>query len=131
MDRDSVESIETSWSHRLPNESPGAFAKFLIYRDLGAKRSFTNVARTSNISVSAVAQLALKYRWRQRAWAFDYAEQKEAEAQLARGRKAARERQIRLGMGLQDLGVRGLVEMQRKLEQGVPLNLTPREILLL
>lgn len=134
-DRDSSENIELVGWERLPNESSRAYGAFAFYRDMRTGRSLTKVAKNLNpgrpISVSAVSQWASKYRWRQRCWKFDYNEQQEAEKKLARQRRAARERQIRIGMSLQAIGTQGLLELQKKLEAGVPLNLTMAEILTL
>jgi hypothetical protein len=126
--------VELGWD-RLPNESAAAYRAFSMYRDMGARRSLTFVSRNLNperpISVSAVSQWASKYQWRRRAWEFDYHEQREVQRELARERKAARERQIRIAMSLQALGTRGLIELQERIERGDPLNMTVADILTL
>jgi len=125
---DSSEDLDSEWSNPITGESSEAFSRFREYRDLGAVRTFTNIARTSNISVSAVAQMALKYHWRDRVWAYDYHNQRQAEVQLARQRKEARETAIKLSMAMQSVAAYGLVELQQKIKSGQALDMSVSEL---
>jgi hypothetical protein len=127
-EHDLSENAESPWSYPLPGESSESFSRFKQYRDLGAQRTFTKVAQTSNISVSAVAQMARTNRWRDRAWSYDWHERRLAELALARERRQARETSIKIAMAMQSIGVHGLVELQRKVERGEALNLSVNEL---
>lgn len=59
---------------RQPGETSKAFYAFTMYRDMGAKRSLTNVARMYNAETNMRGQMARwsrKWRWVERSHAYD------------------------------------------------------------
>lgn len=127
-DCEGTHDVENDGTSRMPGESSEFFARFIMYRDLGAQRTLTKIAQASKISVSAVSQVAARFHWRERAWRFDLEQRRLDDMETARNRRAARERQIRLGQAMQTVAAHGLLELQKKIAAGVPLHLTGRQI---
>jgi hypothetical protein len=123
-----VESRQ-SWD-KLPDESQKAFEAFVRYRD-AEKRSFKNVADQLNCSPQNIFQWSSRFAWRLRCDAFDMEQDRVQREELARSRVRMRERHIRLAVAMQGIAACAVREWQAKIEQGLPLNLSPEQIALL
>ncbi len=115
---------DSPWE-RQRGESEKAFAAFVIYRDLGEKRTITEVARKLTRSRQWINEWKDKWRWKERAAEYDQEMQRVA-------RKAAREtmaeeyetmikRQIAISLQLQSKAMKALQTLK-------PEKLTPKEI---
>ena len=115
---------DSPWE-RQKGESEKAFAAFVIYRDLGEKRTITGVAQRLSRSRQWINEWKDKWQWKERATLYDQEMQREA-------RKAAREtvaeeyetmikRQIAISLQLQSKAMKALQGLK-------PEKLTPKEI---
>lgn len=120
-------SVREPWE-RLPEESDRAWQAFVMYRD-SEKRSLTEIAQSSQFdcSVSNVSRWCVLHRWRDRAFAFDADRDEKEREQLARDRMAMRRRHLKLALSMQSIAAHGLQELQEKIRQGLPLNMTAGE----
>lgn len=60
------------WWDKQPNESPVAFARFLVFRDLPlSKRSVKAAAEIVGVRANTLGNMATSHRWRDRAAAHD------------------------------------------------------------
>jgi hypothetical protein len=115
------------WEKQI-GETDKAFAAFVLFRDEAADRTYQKVADSLQCSHANVRQWAYRWKWRDRVDAFDRdVDEKHREA-MARGRTEMRERQARIGASMQIIGTHGLRELQAKIEQKLPLNLSTGEI---
>jgi hypothetical protein len=55
------------------DESPQAFAAFVVYRDMGADRSLVHVSRIHNKSIATLGKWSTKHNWVERARSYDAA----------------------------------------------------------
>ena len=67
------------------------------------------------------------HRWRDRTFAYDADRDEKDRPELARGRVAMRKRHLQIALAMQTIGAAGLAELQEKLKQKLPLNLTAEE----
>ena len=115
---------DSPWE-RQQGESEKAFAAFVIYRDLGEKRTITEVAKKLTRSRQWINEWKDKWHWKERAALYDQEMQRVA-------RKAAREimaeeyetmikRQIAISLQLQSKAMKALQTLK-------PEKLTPKEI---
>lgn len=64
-------TVEANPWDRQKDETPIAYAAFVVYRDLARARSFAAAGRTLGKSDSLIRGWAVRHRWRERAWAWD------------------------------------------------------------
>ena len=57
---------------RQPKESATDYHSFVVYRNMGAKRSYSATARTIGVTPGNMGKRAHKFDWRSRAEAWDY-----------------------------------------------------------
>lgn len=113
---------------RLPGESTQAYTAFAFYRDLGSERSLAKVGQEVGKNLTLIERWSASWNWVGRVYEFDCVEDERSREQLCRDRMAMRLRHIRLGMAMQAVATHGLRELQIKIEQGLPLNLSVSEI---
>ena len=116
----------TLWD-RLPGESPRAWNAFVTFRDLAERRTLKAVAEVLNCSVQNIHRWSDRWRWSERTLAYDIHRDEVERRELARGRLEMRRRHMRLGMQMQAIAAHALRELQAKVEQKLPLNLSPDE----
>ena len=85
----SLDEPET-WDRQYGETSEG-FAKFVVYRNLGPRRTQAAVARSFGLNANTLSNLAVQHNWKQRAEDWDYYLDKIRQAEMA-------ERQSRLAM---------------------------------
>jgi hypothetical protein len=120
-------SLREPWE-RLPDESDRAWQAFVMYRD-SEKRSLTEIAASSQFecSVSNISRWCVLHNWRERAFAFDTDRDEKEREQLARDRMAMRRRHLQLALSMQSIAAHGLQELQEKIRQKLPLNMSAGE----
>ena len=102
---------------RQKGEAPVAYQAFVVYRDLGAARTFVAAANALGKDPSLVRRWAARYDWRDRTWAWDVAQAREAEDTLRQQREESLRRQARDADQLQRLAMArlsGLVHRDRE-----------------
>jgi hypothetical protein len=119
--------LRQPWS-RQPGESSKAFDAFVKYRDLNERRTMAKVATMLGCTAQNVERWAARWSWTARVYAFDAMEEARWREQAARDRIAHHRRQVQLGQAVQSIAVAGVRELQAKLEQKLPLGLTPIEL---
>lgn len=123
-----VDSQDRRAWNRMPKETSKAYAAFVRYRDQVDRRSYTSVAKELGCSLPNVLRWARKWDWETRAAEFDIHQDDEQRAELARGRSAMRRRHLQIAMAMQNIAVVGLQELQAKVQQKLPLNLSADEV---
>ena len=108
MTNDADNKLETRPWERQRGESPVAYQAFMVYRDLGAARTFVAAANALGKGTSLVRRWARRYDWRDRTWAWDISQAREAEDALRQQREESLRRQARDADQLQRLGMAGL-----------------------
>lgn len=73
-----------------PNESPQAFAAFVIYRDMHADRSLEHVSQKHKKSIATLGKWSTRHNWVQRARSYDAA--MDARARIATEQEAIQQR---------------------------------------
>jgi hypothetical protein len=130
---DSLQNIERAeprqlWD-RLPGETLRAFTAFTLYRDMTDRRTLKLVAERLNpaCSVQNVFRWATRWNWSERTLAYDaYIDARERD-ELIRGRIEMRRRHLRMAMAMQGVGTYALAQLQKRIEQGLPLNMNADE----
>lgn len=114
---------------RKPDESRRAYEAFLLYRN-SATRRLAEVAEklVPACSVPNVARWSTRHRWQQRAWSWDKEEDRKQQEEEARARSAARKRHLQIAQSMQEVAVRGLMEMKARAASGAALNMSPTEV---
>lgn len=107
--------MQNSWDRQL-NESPKAFSRFALYRDMGAERSLRKLADDVDLNLSTVAELSKKYRWQERAAAFDAYIDHASQISHLNQTKAMKRRQIGLALKAQELAEKGLEILLRNFD---------------
>jgi hypothetical protein len=114
---------------RQPGETEKAFHAFRLYRDLAEKRTLAKVAQTLGCSSTNVERWARRWAWTQRTYEYDLVQEEEWQRQASRDRVAMRRRQIQLGQVLQSIAAYAVRGWQQRIEQQLPLDLRPDEVL--
>lgn len=119
--------LREPWERR-PNESDKAWAAFVEFRD-SDHRELTKIAQSSKFqcSVSNISRWCVLHNWRDRCFAYDSWRDEQERMQLARDRMAMRKRHLQLALAMQAIGAAGLRELQEKMRQKLPLNMTGDE----
>jgi len=128
MSEQSIQNAPILLWEKQNGESDKAFAAFVIFRDEAADRTYQKVADKLQCSHANVRQWAYRWKWRDRVDAYDRDMDEKHREAMARGRTEMRERQARIGASMQIIGTHGLRELQAKIEQKLPLNLSTGEI---
>jgi len=133
-DLQTKETVETTgscelWDKRL-DESQKAFAAFALYRD-SEKRSFKNVAEQLNCSPQNIFQWSSRFSWRERVSAWDVEQDRLQREELARGRVKMRTRHLAMAQAMLGIAGHALREWQTRVEQKLPLGLSPEQIAML
>lgn len=93
---------------RQKKESEKAYEAFLVYRDLGAKRTFAAVAEQLQKSGSLIRRWKDRWEWTERVRAYDNELEKEARAKAVSDRKKMAERHIGIAAQLQKKALEAL-----------------------
>ena len=86
---------------RQKDEGEKAYEAFVLYRDMGEKRTFTAVAEKLQKSGSLIRRWKDRWEWQERVRAYDNELEKEARAKAVKDRKAMTKRHIDISMQLQ------------------------------
>jgi len=113
-----MEEKKNLWD-RKDEESFRAFAAFVAYRDMGVKRSIRGLARTLECHDAQLAKWSTIHLWQKRCTAWDdYLDRQSQNIQIDQCR-VMKERQIALGLELQDLAGIGARALKEKVEKEV------------
>lgn len=96
---------------RLPGESEVAFAAFVVYRDLGEKRSQARVAETLGKSLALVSRWSRRWKWADRVELFDREQDRLFLLELRGERKKAARRHARQFADIQGAAAKVLQEI--------------------
>jgi len=99
--------------HRLPEESGIAHEAFIVFRDLGPKRTIAAAARAAGKCASLLYRWAARYHWWERARVWEQAQEREQEASDRRQREQAHERWMRNAERLERLAMAIIASMVR------------------
>ena len=111
---------DKAWE-RQKGEGEKAYEAFVIYRDLGEKRTFAAVAERLRKSDTLIRRWKEQWNWQERARAYDNELEKEARAKAVKARKAMTERHIGIAMQLQKKALEALQELEVE-------DMTPKDI---
>jgi hypothetical protein len=112
---------------RFVGESPKAFSAFVRYRDAAEKRSMSAVAAELSCTKQNIGRWSFRWRWEERCTAFDIHQDELHRAEMSRARTDMNKRHLKLGILMQSIGAHALAELQQKVEQKLPLNLSADE----
>jgi hypothetical protein len=108
---------------KQPHESRQAYANYVVYRDLGPRRSLAKAAPDTGKSLATITDQSKKYRWVERCDAYDvYMEERYREARESE-LMAAERREAQLGTTMTVLAARRIMGSQ---QHGIPA-LNPAE----
>src|SRR5205807_2913514 len=113
---------------RLPQETARAFHAFCLFRDQLGRRTLEQVAQMLSCSQQNVARWAIRRDWADRCRAYDRHLDDLQRAELIEERREMRRRQIEIAMELQGIAEEEIAELQKRVDQGLSLNLTPAAI---
>ena len=99
---------------RQKGESEKAFEAFVMYRDMGEKRTFTAVAEKLHKSCTLIRRWKDCWEWQERVRAYDNELEKEARAKVIKDHKAMTERHIGIAMQLQKKALEALATLKVK-----------------
>ena len=104
---------ETQPWHRLPGESGIAHETFLLFRDLGPKRTVAAAAREAGKCASLLYRWVARHHWWERARAWDLAQERDREMSARRQREQVHERWLRNADRLERLAMAIIASMVR------------------
>jgi hypothetical protein len=113
---------------RQAGESSKAFAAFARYRDLAEARTMAKVAEMSGCSSQNIERWARRWAWTHRVYEYDIVQEERFREQTAKDRLAHHRRQIQIGQHLQSVAIAGLAEWEARIEQKLPLSLSPEQV---
>jgi hypothetical protein len=122
------EQLETAPWLKQPGESARAYDAFCRFRDLRADRSLTAVGRILKCSTQNVARCAARWRWKERCLAYDRHLDRIHCEELIAERRAMKRRQAHAALDLQEFSMKQLNEWQRRIKDGLPLDLSVTQI---
>lgn len=91
-----------------PGESTPAYAAFVIYRDLGGKRSCTSVSRKLSKSRPLITRWSSRWQWVRRCEEFDREQDRLYQADLSEQRKAMAKRHASQAVALQTVAIKAM-----------------------
>ena len=97
-------------------ETDRAFRYFQVYRNLGHKRSYVQIAEAFSISTTRVNQLGRRYRWRERAEAWDMEEDRHDLEAIRRRRRESDFNLRRIGAYSQSVAI---ARLRGNADQGI------------
>jgi hypothetical protein len=104
--------MQEPWDQQ-PKESSRAFAAFVVYRDMGHKRSCNAVAQQLKLNHSTVLEFSKRHNWQERVRAWDTQVDKENQQRQIEAIKIMKERQIAIALNAQDaadIGIKRLIK---------------------
>lgn len=110
------ELLPNTWD-KQPGESRQAYEALEIFLALPGDRCIEDVADRLSCSPGRVRVWATKWRWHDRARAWDSHLGEIATDAEIRERREMRDRQVKLGVMMQDLASYGLKELEEKMER--------------
>lgn len=99
---------------RKHGETEKAFEAFLIYKNLGPGRTQIDVAQKLSKSVSLIRRWASEWEWKNRVIAWDSDVEQKAKEEAQKELKAMILRHIKIGMKIQEKGLKGLDHLDPK-----------------
>jgi len=99
-----------------PKESSRAFAVFVVYRDLGLRRSCNAVSTQLNKNPSSVLELSKRHNWQERVRAWDAHVDEETQKEQIEAVKIMKQRQIALALKAQRAVQKGLSKLIKQLD---------------
>lgn len=117
------------WEQRS-DESQAAYRAFAQYRD-SERRSLKSVADSLNCSVQNIHWWSVRHAWKLRADAYDLHLDKEQRQQFARNRVKMKARHLSVATAMMSVVSHGLREYLDKIEQRLPLGLSPEQLSML
>ena len=93
---------------RQPDETAVAWEAFLLYRNLGAKRSNAKVAHQLGKSKQLIDRWSSRHKWVRRVEAYEQDQEREYQAELAEARRAMARRQAANAALFQDAAIKAL-----------------------
>jgi hypothetical protein len=91
-----------------PKESSRAFLAFIVYRDLGLRRSCHAVAQQLKLNPSSALELSKRHHWQERVRAWDQHVDQETQKEQIEAVKIMKKRQIALALKAQKAAQKGL-----------------------
>jgi hypothetical protein len=105
------ETDKKAWD-RLPNESTKAYAAFVVYRDLGIKRSLRlatdEIYGEGSLNIRLLEKWSVRHRWVSRVDSYDAQLESTSRQAVEHERIERAKRHARLGLKLQEVGERRL-----------------------
>lgn len=102
--------IGEAWE-RQPDETSVAWEAFLLYRNLGAKRSNARVAQQLGKSKQLIDRWSSRHKWVRRVEAYEQDQEREYQAELAEARREMARRQAKNAAFFQDAA---LIALKKK-----------------
>ena len=99
---------------RKHGETEKAFEAFLIYKNLGPGRTQIEVAQKLRKSISLIRRWASDWEWKNRVIAWDSDVEQKAKEAAQKELKAMILRHIKIGMAIQEKGLKGLNHLDPK-----------------
>lgn len=96
---------------RQKGESEKAYEAFVIYRDMGADRTITAVAKKLTKSRTLIGRWSAQWNWQERVLAYDNELQREAKAEAAKDYKEMMKRHIGMAVAIQKKAYDALKEL--------------------
>ncbi len=106
---------------RQKGESEQAYEAFVIYRDLGLKRSNHEVCERLSKSRQLISRWKAKYSWDDRVRAYDNAMERQAHAEAVRSLKDMTKRHTKIAIQMQKKALEALEKLSVE-------DMTPRDI---
>ena len=113
---------------RLPGESARAWSAFQAYRD-ARNRTLSRVGETltPKCSKQNVWRWYARWRWQERSGEFDIHQDRLHQQEMAKARTEMDKRHVQIGVAMQSIGTHALAQLQERLQEKLPLNLSVDE----
>ena len=110
------------WDQQI-KETSKAFRAFVVYRDMGLKRSCYGVAKELKLSSSSVLELSKRHNWQERVRAWDAHIDQKIQQEQIEAVKVMKKRQIALALKAQKAASKGLKQFIAQFnEERIPLS---------
>lgn len=116
----SLDPSVAPWTQQ-PEESPEAFEAFVIYRDLGTRRSQARVASELGKDKSLISRWSREWSWRERIWHWAREVDRRRREELLELSVEMSERHIRQLRALSEIVSRPAIDMLRELQDNPQL----------
>lgn len=104
---------------QLPGESTTVFNSFRVFRDMGTLRTLKDVAVETGLAYQTIKEHSSQWQWASRANAYDQFMDRTRVQAFAEEVAEMGRRQARQGLFAQELGMAGLEDLKRKIDQYV------------